>query len=84
MLYKEMGFELKEIKQILSASDNKQKEYLRVRMETVRSEISKLNEQINFISFVLTNGIPQVPEEHDGMTYMKSIEEYKKNDFKNT
>lgn len=84
MLYKEMGFELKEIKQILSASDNKQKEYLRVRMETVRSEINKLNEQINFISFVLTNGIPQVPEEHDGMTYMKSIEEYKKNDFKNT
>ena len=51
MLYKEMGFGLKEIRQLL---------------------------QIEFISLILGHGIPQMPEESDGMTYVKSIEELRR------
>ena len=41
MLYKEMGFGLKEIRQLLQATDNKKKEYLRRKIEIVRGEIKK-------------------------------------------
>lgn len=78
MLYKEMGFELKEIRQLLQATDNKKKEYLRRKIEIVRGEIKKREEQIEFISLILGHGIPQMPEESDGMTYVKRIEELRR------
>ncbi|MCI9489523.1 MerR family transcriptional regulator [Lachnospiraceae bacterium 48-42] len=78
MLYKEMGFGLKEIRQLLQATDNKKKEYLRRKIEIVRGEIKKREEQIEFISLILGHGIPQMPEESDGMTYVKSIEELRR------
>lgn len=78
MLYKEMGFELKEIRQLLQATDNKKKEYLRRKIEIVRGDIKKREEQIEFISLILGHGIPHMPEESDGMTYVKSIEELRR------
>lgn len=78
MLYKEMGFELKEIKELLPAGDNEQKESLRARMKTIKSEISKLKDQREFILMVLTHGLPQMPEESGEMTYVESIGKLKK------
>lgn len=78
MLYKEMGFGLKEIRQLLQATDNKKKEYLRRKIEIVRGDIKKREEQIEFISLILGHGIPHMPEESDGMTYVKSIEELRR------
>ena len=40
MIYKEMGFDLKEIKQLLIASDNKKKELFRLCIETVKEQIN--------------------------------------------
>ncbi len=78
MLYKEMGFKLKEIKQLLLLSDNEQEEYLRLRVEKVNSQVRGLEEQKEFISLVLKYGIPQMPEESKGMTYVSSIKELRK------
>lgn len=78
MLYKEMGFKLKEIKQLLLLSDNKQEEYLGLRVEKVNSQIRGLEEQKEFISLVLKYGMPQIPEEGKGMTYVSSIKELRK------
>lgn len=78
MLYKEMGFKLKEIKQLLLLSDNKQEEYLGLRVEKVNSQIRGLEEQKEFISLVLKYGMPQIPEESTGMTYVSSIKELRK------
>ena len=78
MIFKEMGFELKEIKQLLLVSDKKQKEYFRLRTETVNSQIGKLKVQIEFISMVLKHGMPQTPEEGDGITYVSSIAKWRK------
>lgn len=75
MLYKEMGFKLKEIKQLLLLSENKQEEYLGLRVEKVNSQIRGLEEQKEFISLILKYGMPQIPEENKGMTYVSSIKE---------
>lgn len=78
MLYKEMGFELKQIKQLLRMSDEKQKEQLILHMETIRSEIRKLQIQTEFISLVLSHGMPRMPEESEGVTYKESIKQLRK------
>lgn len=78
MLYKEMGFKLKEIKQLLPLPDNEQEEYLGLRVEKVNSQIRGLEEQKEFISFVLKYGMPQIPNESEGMTYASSIKELRR------
>lgn len=78
MLYKEMGFKLKEIKQLLPLTDNEQEEYLGLRVEKVNSQIKGLEEQKEFISLVLKYGMPQIPDEGKGMTYASSIKELKR------
>ena len=78
MIYKEMGFELKEIKQLFEIPNSEKKNLLRLRLKTVEDEIEKLKEQIEFISLVLVHGMPQIPDEHGGMTNVKYIEELRK------
>lgn len=78
MLYKEMGFKLKEIKQLLLLLDNEREEYLGLRVEKVNSQIEGLEEQKEFISFILKYGMPQLPKESNGMTYVSSIKELRK------
>ena len=53
IVYKGLGFELKEIRQLLQGSREEQKEYLGLRIENIRSEIQQLNEQLELILFVL-------------------------------
>lgn len=78
MLYKEMGFKLKEIKQLLMLPDDKQEEYLGLRVEKIDNQIEGLEEQKEFISLVLKYGMPQLPKESDGMTYVSSIKELRR------
>ena len=78
LLYKEMGFELKEIRQLLQLSEDRRKEYLIQRIRAVKREIECLNDQAAFISLALAYGLPQIPEANGEVTYVKSIAELKK------
>ncbi len=46
MVYKEMGFELKEVKQLLLLPDNRKKDYFRLQISEIENQISKLQEQM--------------------------------------
>lgn len=78
MIYKEMGLKLKEIKQILLMSEDEKKEYLGLRIKELEKRISVLKEQDKFISLIMTDGIPPIPEENAGVTYKSKIAEIKK------
>lgn len=79
LLYKEMGFELEEIKQLLSVPAAEREEYLDLRMREIGNEIEKLRSQAGLIFMVLIHGIPHPPEENKGMTYVESIRALRKN-----
>lgn len=75
LLYKEMNFDLKEIKYLLSISEGEQYVYLKKRREEIGEEFEKLNLQMKFISMVEQNGMPSMPEiEHGKMTFTEHIE----------
>ena len=78
MIFKEMGFTLKDIKQILVLPDNMRKKCLRQRMEEIETNIRKLNMQKGFILLVHKNGIPVPPSEETGVTYADSIKTMRK------
>lgn len=78
IVYKSLGFELKEIRQLLQGFLEEQKEYLELRIENIRSELHQLNEHLELISFVLKHGMPQVPEEGEGKTYVEEMDEWKR------
>ena len=58
LVYKEIQFELKEIKNILHVSSNEQKVILLQRKEAIENKITKLKEQINLITWILDHGMP--------------------------
>lgn len=78
MIYKEMGFDLKEIKRLLSATEVGQKKYLSSKEKEIGEKISELNGQRKFISVILTQGMPRMPEENMGITYADRISELRK------
>ena len=78
IIYKDMGFELKEIKQLLQVSAEGQKEYLALRIKNIRCQIQQLNEQMELISFILRHGMPQIPDGSDEITYVEEMNEWKK------
>lgn len=79
MIYKEMGFTLKEIKQIIVLPDNMRNERLSQRMEEIETNIKKLSIQKRFALLVYKKGIPAPPTEEMGMTYADYIEIMRKN-----
>lgn len=78
IIYKDMGFELKEIKQLLQVSAEGQKEYFALRIKNIKCEIQRLKEQMELISFILKHGMPQIPDGSDEITYVEEINEWKK------
>lgn len=78
MIYKEMGFKLKEIQSLLSMTEIGQENYLRLHLKEIENKISRLKGEMEFILLILTNGMPQRPEENTGVTYMSKISELKK------
>jgi DNA-binding transcriptional MerR regulator len=77
LVYREMEFELKEIKNLLILPDDDQKKCLEQRMRVIAQH---LNDQIGFISFVHNHGMPPVPRDNTGvsMTYREQILDLRK------
>ncbi|HJD47032.1 MAG TPA: MerR family transcriptional regulator [Candidatus Mediterraneibacter norfolkensis] len=75
LVYKEMDFELREIKILLDVPDEQRQRYLEERMEKIRDKIMELKVQMRFVSLIRDKGIPAAPTEESGKTYVKSIEE---------
>ena len=75
LVYKEMGFELKEIREILGASEFEENYYFRKLIRELKEEISDLRGQLKFISLIMERGIPQMPDESSGITYTRRIAE---------
>ena len=75
LVYKEMGFELREIKCLLEFSDNQKKICLEQRMEEIKNQVMELKMQMKWILSVQNHGIPPVPIDMSGITYMESIVE---------
>lgn len=73
LVYKEMGFELKEIKSYLEFPDNRQKKYFKQRIEEIQNEITKLKVQMRWILSVQNEGIPPIPTDTSENTYIESI-----------
>lgn len=78
MLYKEMGLELKEIKAVLSMSEEGQKEYLSMQIRKLSDEIYDLQGRVKLITLVLTHGMPEVPIGREGETFLYKIEALKR------
>lgn len=75
MIYKEMGLKLKEIKQLLGMSENERKRFYKAHIRKIEEEISELEEQKRFISLIIVQGLPQMPEENSDVTYKSRIAE---------
>lgn len=73
LVYKEIQFELKEIKNILHVSSDEQKVILLQRKEAIENKITKLKEQINLITWILDHGMPVPPTANSEKTYVESI-----------
>lgn len=80
MIYKEIGFNLNEIKQLLSAPEQLQHEQLQLLLTKYEDKIRELKEKMDFISLVLINGMPQLPPEGEGITYKNYIARLVKQD----
>ncbi len=75
LIYKEMGFELKEIKQLTQISDMEKKRYFEQRCEKIRNQMIKLRVQMGVIAFIQNQGMPSRPLFCDGGTYKSQISE---------
>lgn len=78
MLYKEMGLRLKEIKKILRVPEEEKKEILQKCIYKIEDKIQELKERKKFISFILTKGLPLMPEESMGISHKSRIAEIRK------
>lgn len=73
MIYKEMGVKLEEIKQLLEMSESEKKRFCKVQMRKIEEKINELEEQKRFISLIIVQGLPQIPEENSDVTYKSRI-----------
>ena len=78
LVYKEMGFELKEIREILGASKFEKNYYFRKLIRELREEVNDLRGQLQFVSLIVEQGIPEMPDESSGITYTRRIAELRK------
>lgn len=77
LLYKEIDLGLKEIKQLLDSTEEQKNLYLKQQKEMIEGRIIDLKIQIEFILMLQKYGIPKVPMESEGVTYLEKIKEIK-------
>lgn len=77
LLYKEIDLGLKEIKQLLDSTEEQKNLYLKQKKEVIEGRIIDLKIQIEFILMLQKYGIPKVPMESEGVTYLEKIKEIK-------
>ena len=75
LIYKEMDFGLKEIRQLMRVSDNQRDILFMERIERIGNQIITLKVQMGFISLVQVSGMPVKPEEYHRKAYVRDIEE---------
>lgn len=75
LVYKEMGFELSEIKHLSTFSTEQKRGCLECQKEVVKEQITDLRVITGFVSLVLDHGMPSVPKEDEGLTYVDGIRE---------
>lgn len=71
ILYKEMGFHLDEIRNLLDSDESDMKALLKTRADSIESEVSDLQRILNFIEKVIAYGLPDMNADGlgpDGMT----------------
>lgn len=75
LVYRAMGLDLKEIKDLLTLSEKQKNQYLEKKIRGLRQQIRQLNGQMEFISYVQQNGMLPVPTEENTVekTYMDHI-----------
>lgn len=78
LIFKEMDFQIKKIKEILSIPKNEQNTYLEERKEEIKKQIRDLEEKINFIKFIQSNGFPVLSNINLSISYKEYISKLKK------
>ena len=71
ILYKEMGFQLDEIRNLLDSGESDMRALLKARADSIEQEISELQRILDFIEKVIAYGLPDMNAEDfssDGMT----------------
>ena len=63
MIYKEIGFDLKEIKELLTMSETLQTAWLQKQLGRYENNLQKIKEKMNFILLILDRGMPQIPSD---------------------
>ena len=73
--YKEMGFKLKEIKNILTVTQKEKNNYLNEKIQIIEGKIQDLEKQIEFIRYIEQYGIIPIPinEKEKNITYKEYI-----------
>ena len=73
--YKEMGFELKEIKNILTVTQKEKNNYLNEKIQIIEGKIQDLEKQTKFIRYIEQYGIIPIPinEKEKNITYKEYI-----------
>ena len=77
LLYKEIDLGLKEIKQLLDSTEEQKNLYLKQKKEVIEGRVIDLKIQIEFVLMLQKYGIPKVPMESEGVTYLEKIKEIK-------
>lgn len=58
LIYKKMGFELKEIRKLFVVSESEKNKFLELQMQNIKGNIGMLSQQMKFIALVLEKGMP--------------------------
>ena len=80
LVYREMELDLKEIKYLMTLSDEERNQFLREKIKKLKQQIKHLDGQMEFISYVQNHGMLPIPSEGERKkkTYVQSISELRK------
>lgn len=73
LVYKEMGFELGEIKTILNLPSEKKNQFMDEKIEKILLEIHDMRSRIALIQQIRDKGMIQIPEDED-TTYLEAVQ----------
>lgn len=79
LIYKEMGFRLSEIKDLLNLSEEQKEPYIKRQIKRIEDNILIKEVELKFISLVQNGDFPMRPEEGCEKTYKMRIEEMREN-----
>ncbi len=77
LIYKQMDFQIKQIKKILSLPQTQQKTYLNKRKEEIKKQIKELEENVKIIKWIEKNDIPKLPNNNLSTSYKDYIKQLK-------